>query len=404
MDDELLKSLAKEYGTPLYVYDADLIKHKCRAFKESFKDFPVEVKPCYAVKANTNLNVLKIIEQEGFGADVVSQGELDAVLRSGFQPANVMYTSNSKTESDLRSAVEAKVNVTVGNTDEINVFKKVGGHRIAFRVNPNVDAKTHPKISTALAGSKFGLHFMEGIAEEAVKKALDSSLNVAGIHCHIGSNVGDMSGFVEAGEKMFEFAAKLKYDYNIQLDFIDLGGGLGVRYQNEKVASVNDFAQAYKPLVEAGVEKLGYKPVIWFEPGRYIVAEAGVLLCTVNSIKKTPAKNFINTDAGFNDLVRPAMYDAYHHIRLAGKDGESISYDVAGNLCESGDILGKDRMLPEAEKGDIVVVENGGAYGFSMSSNYNSIPKPAEILVDGGESRLIRRRQSLEQLYEDQVV
>ncbi len=395
--------LAGEYGTPLYVYDGDNIIKQCREFKNAFKDFPAEVKCCYAAKANTNLAALTLIRREGFGADVVSRGELDAVLKAGFNAEDIVYTSNSKSRADLEAAVEAGVNVTVGNTHEIRLLKEVGGDRVAFRVNPDVGADTHPKISTALRGSKFGLHFEDDIAYDAVKEAVDKGLTVAGIHCHIGSNIKDTTAFKEAAEKMLDFAVRLK-ELDVELGFIDFGGGLGVRYNEEAVVSPAEFASAYRQKIEDGLEGLGYTPRVWFEPGRYVVAEAGVLLARVNSVKQTPEKRFVNVDAGFNDLVRPAMYDAYHRIRVAGKEGSGLKYDVAGNLCESGDILGRDRMLSKVEAGDLLVIENAGAYGFSMASNYNSMPLPAEVLVRKDRVDVIRERQSIEELYVRQKV
>jgi len=399
MEDKLLAGLAGEHGTPLYVYDGELIRERCKAFKGAFSGLPAQIRCLYAIKANTNLAILRIIRDEGFGADIVSSGELDAAISAGFDPDMMMYTSNSKSLADMEAAIEAGVHMTVGNMTELEYFKKAGGERIAFRVNPDVDAKTHPKISTSLAGSKFGLHFSEGIAFEAARDAVQMGLKVAGIHCHIGSNVKDMSGFLQAAEKMVLFAEKLKEELDIMLDFIDLGGGLGVPHEGEKVVPVEEFGAAYGPVIEDAVARLGYEPQFWFEPGRYLVAEAGVLLAKVNSVKKTPTKSFVNADAGFNDLIRPAMYDAYHHIRVLGKSGEDAVYDIAGNLCESGDILGKGRMLPKVSAGDIIAVENAGAYGFSMASNYNSMPFPAEVLVRGERADVIRDRQSIQELY-----
>ncbi|MFH1055211.1 MAG: diaminopimelate decarboxylase [Candidatus Altiarchaeota archaeon] len=399
MDDSILVKLAGKYGTPLYVYDGDLIQERCRQFMKAFEGFPVRVKCCYAVKANTNLALLKLIQGEGYGADVVSVGELDAALKSGFKPQDIIYTSNSKSEADVRATLAAGVNLTADNISEVELVKKMGGSRIAFRVNPDVNASTHQKISTALRGSKFGMHFEGDIAFKAVKKAVELSLKVSGIHCHIGSNIKDASAFSEVAHKMVDFAVRLKSELGIQLEFIDFGGGLGIRYKDEAVITLPEFAKAYGNIVADGVGRLGYKPDVWFEPGRFIVGEAGILLAKVNSLKETPQKRFINVDAGFNDLIRPAMYDAYHNIRVAGKAGGGFSYDVAGHLCESGDVLGKDRNLPEVRVDDTVVIENAGAYGFSMASNYNSQPLPAEVLVRKGRADLIRERQSIHELY-----
>jgi diaminopimelate decarboxylase len=398
MDDSLLVRLAGEYGTPLYVYDGGLVQARCREFKGAFRDFPVEVKCCYALKANSSLALLRLIQREGYGADVVSRGELDAALKAGFRPEHIMYTSNSKCEADLQAAVEAGVNVTVDNTSEIEVLRRVGGDKVAFRVNPDVDANTHPKISTALRDSKFGLHLEGNIAYNAVRQAKKMGLKVVGLHCHIGSNIKDASVFRDAAGKMLDFAVRL-WKLGIKLDFIDLGGGLGIRYRDEGVVTPAEFAQSFRGVVIPGIEQLGYTPDVWFEPGRYIVGEAGVLLARVNSVKSTPEKTFINVDAGFNDLIRPAMYDAYHNVRVAGKAGADRTYDVAGNLCESGDILARDRNLPEVMAGDVIVVENAGAYGYAMASSYNSMPLPAEVLVRGDRIDLIRNRQDIQEIY-----
>ncbi len=399
MEDSTFTKLAAEYGTPLYVYDGDGIKNQCIRFKKAFEGFPTEVMCCYAVKANTNLAILKLIRTEGFGADIVSMGELDAALKAGFAPEDIIYNSNSKNAAEIKAAVDAGINLTVGNEHEIELVKKAGGEKIAFRINPNVTADTHPKISTALLGSKFGLHIQDDIAFSAVKKAKNMGLRISGIQCHIGSNIKDTTAFQVAARKMIGFALRLKDELGVKLDFIDFGGGLGIRYNDEEVTTPEAFACAYKDIVAEGVKDLGYSPRVWFEPGRYVVAESGYLLARVNSVKKTPAKKFVNVDAGFNDLIRPAMYDAYHKIRVAGKKGQDEVYDVAGNLCESGDILGRDRKLPKVSEGDLVIVENAGAYGYSMSSNYNSMPLPAEVLVRGSRHDLIRQRQKVEELY-----
>ncbi|MFC2163254.1 diaminopimelate decarboxylase [Candidatus Altiarchaeota archaeon] len=403
MDSNTLTKAAEDYGTPVYVYDGDQIVARCREFKEAFHGFPAKVKFCYAVKANTNLTILRLIQRQGFGADIVSQGELDAALKAGFAKDDVIYTSNSKNMQDIKAAVEAGIRITCGNMHEIGSVKKAGGTQIAFRVNPDVSANTHPKISTALRASKFGLHFEDDIALEAVKKALELGLKVSGIHCHIGSNIKDTSAFTEAARKMLDFAVKIK-ELGVELEFIDFGGGLGIRYKDEDVVSASQFADSYRRILDDGIERLGYAPDVWFEPGRYIIGESGVLLTRVNSIKNTPEKAFINTDAGFNDLIRPAMYDAYHEIRVVGNEGDETCYDVAGNLCESGDILGRDRMLPATEAGDLIALMNAGAYGYSMASNYNSMPLPAEVLVRDGRIDLIRERQDIQELYVRQKI
>jgi diaminopimelate decarboxylase len=399
MDDDILKKLAIEHGTPLYVYDGDMIVEHCRRFKEAFNGFPLRVKCCYAAKANTNLAILRLIQRQGYGADIVSSGELDAALKAGFKPQDIIYTSNSKSRSAMMAAVSAGINITADNLADIGLLKACGGKSIAFRVNPDVNANTHPKISTALRGIKFGLHFEADMAFNAIRDARDMGLEVTGIHCHIGSNIKETSAFEEAAHKMIAFALRLKDELGIRLSFIDFGGGLGVRYKDEAVVTPEAFAKAYRNIVADGIGRLGYKPDVWFEPGRYVVAESGQLLLSVISVKQTPERMFINVDGGFNHLIRPAMYDAYHNIRVVGKNDQQETYDIAGPICESGDILGKERRLPKTNAGDLIAVENAGAYGFSMASNYNSKPFPAEVLVRGGRAEVIRERQSNEELY-----
>ncbi|HHQ44683.1 MAG TPA: diaminopimelate decarboxylase [Candidatus Altiarchaeales archaeon] len=401
MDDSVLKKAAEKYGTPLYVYDKAIIDRQCDAFKKAFKGLPWEFGIRYAFKANTNPEILSIIRSHGFGGDIVSIGELEAGLNAGFKPKDLVYTSNSKSREELARALAAGVCITHGNIMECEILNEIAKERgvvanVAFRVNPDVDAKTHPKISTGLKGSKFGLHFERNLAFNAFKFAKDlENINPVGLHCHIGSQITDMSGFADAAGKLIDFAQKLDKELGVRLDFLDFGGGLGVSYDGRPVVGVEEFAGEYKKILADEGGKLSYRPNAFFEPGRYLVAESGVLLTKVNSIKETPYKKFVNVDSGFNTLVRPVMYDAYHPVRVVGKTGGDITYDIAGNLCESGDILAKERNLPKVEVNDIIEIGLAGAYGYSMSSNYNSKPKPAEVLVDGGKIKLIRKRQDL---------
>ncbi|MDD5111094.1 MAG: diaminopimelate decarboxylase [Candidatus Altiarchaeota archaeon] len=404
LGDRLLSSLAGEYGTPLYVYDGKMIAERYDAFYSAFSGRFANVRICYALKANTSLAVCSLLRDLGAGADVVSAGELKTALAAGFSPEDIIYTSNSKSDSDLALAVDAGVIINVDSAGELESLGKIAAGRkktarISFRVNPGVNPKTHPKIATGLAESKFGLHIEGGLALAAYRKAARMKhIAVIGVQAHIGSQIQDAGNFVDSARRLFDFALELK-KIGIALDFIDFGGGLGISYQGAKSLQPEELAKALEPVIRDGFKRLGYRPALVFEPGRYIVAESGILLTRVNSVKKTPYKNFINVDSGFNTLMRPAMYDAYHRVRIVGRKGSSETYDIAGNVCETGDILARDRMLPKARKGDIIAILDTGAYGMSMTSSYNSQTLPAEVLVRGKRADLIRQRGEQDDLY-----
>lgn len=410
MEDKLLTELAVEHGTPLYVYDGDLIKNTFLSFRKAFEAKYSKVRVCYAVKANSSLAILRLLAREGCGADIVSGGELYLARNAGIRAENIVYTSNSKTPSELELALDEGVTVTHGNVEELEVLAKLAGDkdkaaRVAFRVNPDVSPKTHPKIATGLRNTKFGLHLEGDLAYKAYKKASEiEEVNVVGLHCHIGSQITDAQAFEEAVGKMMDFAARLENELDLTLDFIDVGGGLGIPYEGKETLTLIEFADTITTAFKNGLEKLSYEPTLVLEPGRYIVGPAGVLLTTVNSVKKTPYKNFVNVDAGFNTFARPAMYDAYHQVKVIGKKEAEETYDVAGNVCESGDILARDRKLPAVSRGDIIAILDTGAYGFSMASQYNSRPLPAEVLVRAGKSELIRIRKKIDDLSEGQII
>jgi diaminopimelate decarboxylase len=411
MDDRVLLKLAGQYGTPLYVYDGELIARNYRRFFDAFSSRFHNVKIFYACKANTSLAVCSLIRELGAGADVVSAGELKTVIAAGISPDEVLYTSNSKSDSDLSVALEAGVIVNVDSLEELDSLNRIASGlktiaRVSFRINPSISPRTHPKIATGLKESKFGLHIQGGIALKACRKAAGMrSLNVVGVHAHIGSQIQDAGNFVEAAVRVFDFAVELKEKLGLALNFIDLGGGLGVDYSGRGASlSPEGLAEALEPVIRDGFRRLGYLPALVFEPGRYLVAESGVLLTRVNSVKETPYRRFINVDCGFNTLIRPAMYDAFHRVRVLSRKGALVKCDIAGNLCESGDILAKDRMLPKARKGDLIAIMDVGAYGMSMASVYNSQPLPAEVLVRKNKIDLIRQRGAIEDLYMKQMV
>jgi diaminopimelate decarboxylase len=409
LNDRLLARLAKEFGTPLYVYDGTLIAERYGMFHSAFSKRFHNVKVCYACKANTSLAICSLLRELGAGADVVSAGELNTALLAGFSPDDIIYTSSSKSEPDLAAAVDAGVVINVDSLDELASLSKIAAERkktarISFRVNPSINPRTHPKIATGLRESKFGLHIEGGLALSAYRKAARMrNIAVMGLQAHIGSQIQDASNFTDEAGRLLDFALELK-NAGIALDFIDLGGGLGISYQGTKSLQPEELAKALEPVIESGFRKLGYRPLLVFEPGRYIVAESGILLTRVNSVKKTPYKNFINVDSGFNTLMRPAMYDAYHRVRVVGRKGAAETYDVAGNVCETGDILARDRRLPKAKKGDILAILDTGAYGMSMASCYNSQTLPAEVLVRGKRVDLIRERGEQDDLYWKQKI
>jgi len=410
MDDKLLARLAKEYGTPLYVYDGDLIAERYQRFQRAFSKKFKNVKICYAYKANTSLAVCRILRELGAGADVVSAGELKTALKVGVSPQDIIYTSNSKSDTDLANAVDAGVVINVDSLDELEGLGGVAASlkktaRISFRINPSINPKTHPKIATGLRDSKFGLHIERGIAFNAYRKAKAMrNITIAGVQTHVGSQIEDAGSFVEAAQRIFDFAVLLKEKLDITLEFIDLGGGLGISYQGGKTMQPEELAKALEQVIKKGFKKLGYELALMFEPGRYLVAESGVLLTRVNSVKKTPYKNFVNVDSGFNTFMRPAMYEAYHRARVVGKTGLQETYDIAGNVCESGDILARDRKLPKVVKGDLIAFLDAGAYGMSMASTYNSQILPAEVLVRGKKVDVIRERWEQDDLYWKQKI
>ena len=398
--EEQLIELAKRFGTPLYVYDESRIRENFSEFKAAFPG----AKICYAYKANTSLAICSILRQEGAAADVVSTGELRTALKVGVKPEDIIFTNNAKTKEELEFAIDSGVVIDVDSLDELNSIGELGKPaKISFRVNPSVDPKTHPKIATGMKGSKFGLHLEKDIALKAYKKAKELGIEIAGVQMHIGSQITDMTAFSDATKKLLDFVLRLK-ESGITLKFIDIGGGLGISYEGEKTPAPKDLADKILPIIKEYNSKLGYEPELWLEPGRYLVANAGVLLCEVQSVKKTPYKNFVNVDCGFNTLVRPAMYDSFHRIKVLGKKGSEEKYDVAGNICESGDILGKDRELPAVEKGDVLAILDAGAYGFSMASKYNGRPRPAEVLVREKSTEIIRERETWDDLWAGEKV
>jgi len=398
-------ALAEKFGTPLYVTDESRIRANYQCFQRAFPNADI----CYAAKANYNLSILRILAQEGAGADVFSDGELFCALKAGFSPGKILFNGNSKTDAELNMAVQEGVRLSVDSLDELRALSKIAEAQgkeaeIAFRVNPDVSPKTHPKIATGLKTSKFGIPHAEVVS--AYKEALAlKNVKPVGIHCHIGSQILDVAPFADAARKMMALVEQVN-KIGVELAFVDLGGGLGIHYKpGEKAPSPSELADAVLPIFEERTKSMGITPKLILEPGRHIVADSTILLTRVNTIKKAH-KNFVGVDAGFNLLVRPAMYDAYHEIVVANKSnqGPGGTFTVVGPICESGDILASDRNLPKVEKGDLIAILDVGAYGFSMSSQYNGRPRCAEALVCDGEAEIIRKRESYDDLLVNQVI
>ncbi|MCQ8894785.1 MAG: diaminopimelate decarboxylase [Methanolinea sp.] len=397
--------LAERYGTPLYVTDQDRIIALFHAYRNELATRYPRVKVLYAAKANGNLAILRALAREGAGADVFSSGELTLALSAGMAPGDLLFNGSSKSRQDLALAVEKGVPVSVDSLDELHVLDEVSRQAgrvtpIAFRVNPALDVPTHPKIATGLATSKFGIP--HGMIRDAYREAMKcEGVLPVGIHCHIGSQILDLQPFVEAARVMVEIVRDL-VAMGIRIEFVDLGGGLGIPYHHqvdERAPSPREYAEAVVPVIRKGLGEIGITPGLWVEPGRSLVADSTILLTRVNSTKKAH-KNFVNVDAGFNLLVRPAMYEAYHEVIVAGKADmqPAETYTVAGPICESGDILAADRRLPAVHEGDLLAVLDTGAYGFSMSSQYNCRPRCAEVLVYHGQAALMRRAETIEDL------
>lgn len=387
--------LAEQFGTPLYVTNESRVISNFSAYRNAFPNADIY----YAAKANGSFAILRMLAKEGAGADVFSFGELYMALLAGIPREKVLFNGNSKTDFELQKAVETGIKVSVDSLDELHTLSKIADSLgktadIAFRVNPDVSPKTHPKISTGLRTSKFGIPAGEVV--DAYKEANKlPGIAPIGIHCHIGSQILDTAPFTEAVDKMMDLVEKIS-GLGINLKFVDMGSGLGIPYmKNEgQTPTPHDHAKAILPIFEERTKDIGISPKLVLEPGRFIVADTTILLTRINTVKRA-ARNFVGVDAGFNLLVRPAMYDSYHHVVVANKAGSPVedTYTIVGPICETGDIFAKDRTLPHLEKGDLIALLDAGAYGFSMSSQYNGRPRCAEVLVKNGEADIIRSRE-----------
>ncbi|RKZ64847.1 MAG: diaminopimelate decarboxylase [Candidatus Parabeggiatoa sp. nov. 3] len=390
-----LTTIAETYGTPCYVYSRATLEQHWHAFDHALKNYRHLI--CYAVKANSNLTVLKILAQLGSGFDIVSGGELERVLRAGGKPDKIVFSGVGKTVAEMRRALEVGIRCfNVESEAELQRLNQLAGEMgkiapVSLRVNPDVDAKTHPYISTGLKQNKFGIDVDIALEVYAEAAALPH-LQITGIDCHIGSQLTDTTPFVDALRRIMVLVDSLAKK-GIALQHLDLGGGLGVRYEDETPPEPTAYVQAL-------TQVLGQSPYeIILEPGRAIAANAGILLTRVEYLKKTADKHFAIVDAAMNDLIRPALYNAWQDIvPVQPRSGETVQYyDIVGPICETGDFLGKNRALA-LQAGDLLAVRTSGAYGFTMSSNYNSRFRAAELMVDGERVMVARRRETIEDL------
>lgn len=390
--------IAEQFATPTYVYSKKHIEQQFNSFYEALQGTPHLI--CYAVKANSNIAVLNVLAKLGAGFDIVSRGELERVLAAGGQADKIVFSGVGKTIDDIQRALQIGVHCfNVESTNELDRIQQIAAEMgkiapISLRINPDVDAQTHPYISTGLKENKFGIDISE--AESVYEYAATlKNLQIKGIDCHIGSQLTSLEPFLDALDRLLLLVAKLA-SKDISIEHLDLGGGLGVRYSDEQPPLVKDYIQAVRQRLKDS------KLTLIFEPGRYIIANAGILVTKVEYLKHTVHKDFAIVDAAMNDLIRPALYDAWMDIKpVQQKQGATTNYDIVGPVCETSDFLGKDRPLHIAE-GDLLAVCSAGAYGFAMSSNYNSRGRAAEVMVDGDKVYLVRERETLVSLYENE--
>ena len=395
-----VQQLAAEHGTPLYVYSRATLERHWTAFDTALGDHPHLV--CYAVKANSNLAVLALLARLGSGFDIVSGGELARVLRAGGDPAKIIFSGVGKTVAEMEQALQAGIRCfNVESRAELAQLDRIAHAHgvvapVSLRINPDVDANTHPYISTGLRENKFGIAVDSAL--DCYRQAADASaLQVVGMDCHIGSQLTEIAPFVDALDRVLELVERLEAQ-GIAIHHLDLGGGLGVQYQDEQPPSPGEYV---RPLLARLADS---DREILIEPGRAIAANAGILVTEVLYLKETDERNFAIVDAAMNDLIRPSLYSAWQKIvPVIPHQGDVQHWDIVGPVCETGDFLGKNRALA-IQQGDLLAVRSAGAYGFTMSSNYNSRPRAAEILVDGDTAHLVRTRETVPALFEDEII
>ncbi|AKJ69853.1 diaminopimelate decarboxylase [Pandoraea thiooxydans] len=403
-EDVSLSELAERFGTPLYVYSRAALQAAFEAYAGACVGRNAAVH--YAAKANSNLAVLNVFAQLGAGFDIVSAGELQRVIAAGGDPRRVVFSGVGKSVDEMRFALAQDVMCfNVESRPELVRLNEVAGSvgqraRVSIRVNPDVDAKTHPYISTGLRSNKFGVAFDEALSTYRDAAALPH-LEIVGIDCHIGSQITEIAPYLDALDKVLELVEQLERE-GISIHHLDVGGGLGIRYADEAPPAIGTFATA---LLDHVAKRGHAHRTVLFEPGRSLVGNAGVLVTRVEYVKPGEAKNFAIVDAAMNDLARPAMYEAYHDIVPVTRNSTApaLNYDIVGPVCESGDWLGRDRVL-RVTQGDLLAIRSAGAYGFAMSSNYNTRPRAAEVMVDGANAHLVRARETIESLFAGESV
>jgi diaminopimelate decarboxylase len=396
-----VRQIARQVGTPAYIYSLATLRRHYRVFDEAFASISHLI--CFSMKSNSNLAVLRVFVKEGGGFDIVSGGELFRALKAGAEPKKIVFSGVGKKKEEIEYALTAGILMfNVESEQELTLLNEVARHvgkkaPVSLRVNPDVDPQTHPYISTGMKKSKFGIDIRRSVEE--YKRALSlSHLEVIGVDCHIGSQLTSIPPFVDALSRVRVLVEFLRKE-GAQICYLDLGGGLGIRYKDE----MPPHPQEYSAALIRGLEGLDVTLIL--EPGRVIVGNAGILVTEVLYLKETDEKKFVVVDGGMNDLIRPALYGSYQGIRpVVKREGEMIVADVVGPICESGDFFAKDREIPRPQPGDLLAVMSAGAYGFTMASNYNSHPRPPEILVDGQNFYVVRARESFDDLIKGEVI
>ncbi|MFI5354225.1 MAG: diaminopimelate decarboxylase [Desulfobaccales bacterium] len=396
-----VRRIAARVGTPFYLYSTATLEHHFRVFEAAFHDFPHLV--CFAVKANANLAILRLFAKLGAGADIVSGGELHRALTAGVDPNKIVYSGVGKRPNEIRAALKAGIlSFNLESSQEMEEINRIAGllkkkAPVSLRINPDIDARTHPYISTGLKKNKFGINLEQALADYRRAQELPN-LEVVGVACHIGSQITEVAPFVEALERLKELIRRLQ-EQGIGIRYLDLGGGLGIQYDQEEPPHPREYgSELLKHLQELEVTLI-------LEPGRVLVGNAGILVTKVLYTKESEAKHFIIVDAGMNDLARPSLYGSYHGVcPVVQQPRPLVTASLVGPICESGDFLAKDREMLAFKKGELVAVMSAGAYGFSMSSNYNARPRVAEILVQDDEFYVIRKRETYRQLTWGEVI
>lgn len=400
-EDVPIRKIAEAVGTPFYVYSHNTFLRHFNAYRNAFDGQPHTI--CFALKANSNLALLKLLAKHGCGADVVSGGELHLALKAGMPVNKIVYAGVGKTEKEIIQALKARILMfNIESSDEMIAINKIAGALklkapVALRINPDIDPKTHPYISTGLKESKFGIPIENALEHYKLARSLPN-LNILGIHKHIGSQITTIRPFVDALQKIIALAQTLK-SHKIEIKYIDMGGGLGIPYNNEHPPHPDELSKAVLPLLKDN----GFNLIL--EPGRSIAGNAGIFVTKVLYLKKHPQKEFVIVDGGMNDLIRPSLYNAYHNVLPLKKNNrKKILADIVGPICESGDFLAKNRELNRLSQGELIALMSAGAYGFTMSSNYNSRPRVAEVLVKGKEFFVVREREKYSDLTRGSVI